>query len=987
MVRKGGDVGRWLHQDLGFDDDDSAVFGASLRARHLHNPKAIFAMDQQTLEAVLRRMEMPELLASLVTEAWRRRRKEDEDRRHAETETALVEARQRAESAAEERRRREEKEITKKKRAEQERAEQERAEQERAEEHARLERQRVKELERQEMVRKAGDVGRWLHQDLGFDDDNSAVFGASLRTRHLHNPKAIFAVDQRTLEAVLRDVEMPELLASLVMEAWQRRRKEDEDRRRAQSEAALIEARQRAESAAEERRRREEEELTKKQLREAEAEAERQRLEVAAREQRALRQQQALHTQVWRWLKMEAHFDDTQASRYCAELKEQGLSSTQALKVQDEAEQQQLALELKMNKYEARMFIQAMKTLRSKPDVFDVPSSTANAGASFVNLMQLRDCGGMATVFTANQLMGGPESTATRRVVLKRSDKDQPAAYLRESRVLQYLSRPGGAVAGFVVQLLEAYTTPEYNFIAMEQGGQNLTVRVEESKRLPSSERKTHLALWGQQACQVLVALHGLGVVWGDVKPDNFVFRGDRLVAVDFGSTCVEVGSTAQRELGTDADTSFTSSPSDQFAWSVQYAAPERARNDRLGSPCVARCSQDVWSLGMVLYYLSTGGAPFFPSPVERTEVAIAQFREHSQHTLTKDNFCVDLRNVRGSAWRCSLGLALERSVDERGTASEVLEAFTRGIQGLVSTVSKTRGMESLKRMLAVISEDQQEVLRRTGTISGDVGRVLQEQLNLRRRVTAMSTVLEHLAMDEMRMPHTFLVLPEKQAKLRRPKQWFADRGRLHFVCAHGLELAPCGKDGAGFLVSQPKEWMKKHATLLQVTVMAILAAAAVAGTAASGGAIGPIAASLALPFEVIDLDEAYRFLSGVGGEEMDRMLEDISDTLDPTKGEVGVCTNLQRVKEVTGAEYRSVLSFLDTRCEGWDRQMGGMERTLSADGVMGWVCPQHRSEWKSSEVQDASATARQASGNALSPNRRMPAEPAAASGCNCTIS
>ena len=230
-------------------------------------------------------------------------------------------------------------------------------------------------------------------------------------------------------------------------------------------------------------------------------------------------------------------------------------------------------------------------------------------------------------------------------------------------------------------------------------------------------------------------------------------------------------------------------------------------RHMEIASSCVSHSSsgQDVWSLGMVLYYLSTGGTPYFPSPVERTEAAISQFREQSQQTLTDDNFCVDLKSVRGSAWRCSLGLALVTSVDERGTASEVLEAFTRGIQGLVSTVSKTRGMENLQRKLAEISEGQQEVLRQSGTISGNVGRVLQEQLDLRRRVTAMSTVLEHLAMDEMRMPHSFLVLPEKPEKLRRPKQWFADRGRLHFVCAHGLELAPCGENGTGFLVSQPK--------------------------------------------------------------------------------------------------------------------------------------------------------------------------------------
>lgn len=116
--------------------------------------------------------------------------------------------------------------------------------------------------------------------------------------------------------------------------------------------------------------------------------------------------------------------------------------------------------------------------------------------------------------------------------------------------------------------------------------------------------------------------------------------------------------------------------------------------------------------------------------------------------------------------------------------------------------------VSSLNKTLAVISGNQQEVLRRTETIpeiAGKVDRVLQEQLDLRRRVSAMSTVLEHLAMDELRMPHTFLVLPDEHSKFPRPKQWFADRGRLRFICAQCLELVPCGEDGTGFLVSQPK--------------------------------------------------------------------------------------------------------------------------------------------------------------------------------------
>eukprot|EP00752_Nemacystus_decipiens_P013633 g12086.t1 len=688
----------------------------------------------------------------------------------------------------------------------------------------------------------------------------------------------------------------------------------------------------------------------------ASVEAEKQRLREVSRDEEAVRRQQALHTPVGRWLVMEANFSDAQAARFCAGLEELGISGIQALKVQKEAEQEQLALELKMNRFETTMFTNAVKALRSKPSSTGVPSFTPHAGASFVNLVQLREGGGMATVFTANQLLGGPDSSSSRPVVLKRSDKDQPAAYQRERRVLQYLSRPGGAAQGFVIQLVEAYSTPEYNFIAMEQGGQNLLARVEESKVLPLSERKTKLELWGQQACQVLVALHDLGIVWGDVKPNNFVCRGDKLVAVDFGSACVEAGTVAQRELGADADTSFTSRQSDQFAWSVQYAAPERAKNDRMGVPCVARRSQDVWSLGMVLYFMATGGSPYFPSPEEKTEAAIARFREETRQALSDTTFRVNLRDVFGTAWRCSLRLALITGEEERGTASEVLEVFSRGMQGLVSTVSKTRGMEYIVQKLAVISENQQEVLRRTGTIAGNVDRVLQEQIDLRRRVAAMSTVLEHLAMDEMRMPHTLLVLPEKDSKFPRPKQWFADRGKLRFVCSHCLELVRCGEDGTGFLVSQPKEWMKKHATLLQVTVMAIVAAAAVASTAISGGALGPIAASLSLPFEVSTLDDAYNFLSGVGGEEMDRLLGDISDALDPTKSEVGLPSNVRRVKEVTGAEYRSVLHYLDTECQGWDRQMGGMERALSADGVLGWVCPRHRLDWMSAEVKGSKA-------------------------------
>ncbi|CBN77399.1 hypothetical protein Esi_0053_0117 [Ectocarpus siliculosus] len=66
----------------------------------------------------------------------------------------------------------------------------------------------------------------------------------------------------------------------------------------------------------------------------------------------------------------------------------------------------------------------------------------------------------------------------------------------------------------------------------------------------------------------------------------------------------------------------------------------------------------------------------------------------------------------------------------DRAPANEVLEAFSRGIQGIVSTVSRTRGMAVFSQELAAVSKsltalskgqaaisaNQHEVLRRTGT-------------------------------------------------------------------------------------------------------------------------------------------------------------------------------------------------------------------------------------------------------------------------------
>lgn len=208
----------------------------------------------------------------------------------------------------------------------------------------------------------------------------------------------------------------------------------------------------------------------------------------------------------------------------------------------------------------------------------------------------------------------------------------------------------------------------------------------------------------------------------------------------------------------------------------------------------------------MVLYYLSTSGIPYFQPPEDETEGAVERFRGEAQRRLCQDDFEPQLRNVRGTAFRCALPLALVTSADHRGTAEEVLLAFLRGAQGLVSTVSKTRGVANLVARLGVIAEDhRREHLQSSGGMTGSIDPVLQEQLDVRQQAGAMSTMLGRLVVDGLRMPYLFLVLPEDKHRVPRPQEWFAGKGRLFFLCCHDLEPVPCGGDGQGFLVSQPK--------------------------------------------------------------------------------------------------------------------------------------------------------------------------------------
>ena len=121
-------------------------------------------------------------------------------------------------------------------------------------------------------------------------------------------------------------------------------------------------------------------------------------------------------------------------------------------------------------------------------------------------------------------------------------------------------------------------------------------------------------AVVGMQVCAALAAVHGAGLVHGDVKTRNVMREGaalgeglaagsGRIVLMDFG--------TASEAAAGGAPTSAAGTP--------LFAAPELLAGEM---PSVA---SDLWALGVVLYRLVAGGFPFEATSMEELRGKLAR--------------------------------------------------------------------------------------------------------------------------------------------------------------------------------------------------------------------------------------------------------------------------------------------------------------------------------------------------------------------------
>ncbi len=260
--------------------------------------------------------------------------------------------------------------------------------------------------------------------------------------------------------------------------------------------------------------------------------------------------------------------------------------------------------------------------------------------------------GGMGEVYLAE------DTTLGRKIALKllpgsfTNDADRLRRFRQEARTASALNHPN------IVTIHEIGEQAGRRFIATELiEGQTLR------RRLASGPLDTGEALdIILQAASAVAAAHEAGIVHRDIKPENVMLRKDGYVKVlDFGLAKLSGPKNAVRVSDPEATTALLGNTSPGVVMgTAHYMSPEQARGLNTDE------RTDIWSLGVVLYEMLAGRAPFEGATTADVTVSI----------LEKEPVTLGARAVEFSAELDRVvRKALRKKREERyQTASEMLE-------------------------------------------------------------------------------------------------------------------------------------------------------------------------------------------------------------------------------------------------------------------------------------------------------------------------
>jgi eukaryotic-like serine/threonine-protein kinase len=291
--------------------------------------------------------------------------------------------------------------------------------------------------------------------------------------------------------------------------------------------------------------------------------------------------------------------------------------------------------------------------------------------------------GGMGEVYLAT------DTTLGRRVALKvlpsfvSKDPERLRRFTQEARAASRLSHPNVCVVHEIGE-----TDDGRPFIAMEYV-QGTTLR----ERIRNHAMKLGDVLdVAIQVADGLTAAHEAGIVHRDIKPENIIIRPEGYVKIlDFG--LAKLTERHNSATTTTMPTLLFHSTPGVVIGTAAYMSPEQARGVAVDE------RTDIWGLGVVLYEMASGRAPFTgetptdvvvaiverdqPPLSEHVEGAPPELERIVRKALRKDRneryqivkeMAIDLRSLRREL---EVNSMLERSIMPSAASSDYARAST----------------------------------------------------------------------------------------------------------------------------------------------------------------------------------------------------------------------------------------------------------------------------------------------------------------------
>ncbi len=191
--------------------------------------------------------------------------------------------------------------------------------------------------------------------------------------------------------------------------------------------------------------------------------------------------------------------------------------------------------------------------------------------------------GGMGRVYLAQEDLTGRQAAVKILSPELAVDQGFLGRFQREIEALSKLSHP------HIVQFFDAGNDAGRYFYAMEYvPGESLEQLLDHKKRINARDF-LDIAL---QICPALKHVHDHGIIHRDIKLSNILIRDDGIVKLtDFGIAKVFATTTLTQTGG--------------VVGTAEYISPEQA----MGKPVTKK--SDIYSLGVVFYYMATGRLPF----------------------------------------------------------------------------------------------------------------------------------------------------------------------------------------------------------------------------------------------------------------------------------------------------------------------------------------------------------------------------------------